>query len=95
MNRINTAKGISTDHAIKPKKIYDRVSREQRGCSRRGADYNCPVVMVDEISKNETAVLAADLVGMFPPLVDDNRELDASPSPGLWLEQLDQQIERR
>jgi hypothetical protein len=32
---------------------------------------------------------------MFPPLLDDNRELDASPSPGVTLEQLVQQIDRR
>ena len=95
MNRFMTASGISTDHAIKPETVYDRVLREQRGCSRWGAEYNRPVVMIDEISENETAVLAADLVGILPLFLDDNRELDASPSPGVTLEQLDQRIERR
>jgi hypothetical protein len=62
---------------------------------RRGPSIIVPVVMVDEISENEMAVLAANLVGIFPILLDDNRELDASPSPGVTLEQLDQQIDRR
>ena len=88
MNRINTASGLSTDYAIKPKTIYNRVSREQRGCSQTGAEYNRLVVMVDETSENESTVLAADLVGMFPPLLHDDGELDANPSAGLSLEQL-------
>lgn len=54
-----------------------------------------PLSWLMKCSENETAVLAADLVGMLPPLFDDNRELDASPFPGVTLEQLDQQIERR
>ena len=47
------------------------------------------------LSEYERAVLAADLIGMFPPLLDDDGELDAKPSAGLSPEQLDQQIERR
>jgi hypothetical protein len=57
---LNTASGVSIDQATKPKTVYHRVSREQRGCSQTGAEYNGPFVMVDEIFLNTK--------GLFSPL---------------------------
>jgi putative addiction module component (TIGR02574 family) len=59
-----------------------------------------------DLSENERAVLAAHLLGSLPPVLHDadegiaealrrDAELEANPSGGLSLEQLDQQIERR
>ena len=58
------------------------------------------------LSENERAVLAAHLLGSLPPVLLDadggiaeglrrDAELDANPSLGVSLEQLDQQVERR
>jgi hypothetical protein len=99
--------------AIKTDTICDRACREQRGCSQPGAEYNRPMLMVHEVQKqglnlseNERAVLGADLLGTFAPLLhnrDDgiaealrrNGEFDANPSTGLSFDQLDQQVQRR
>jgi putative addiction module component (TIGR02574 family) len=59
-----------------------------------------------ELSDNDRAVLAAHLLESLPPILDDeyegiaealrrDAELEANPSAGLTLEQLDQRIERR
>jgi putative addiction module component (TIGR02574 family) len=59
-----------------------------------------------DLSENERAVLAAHLLGSLPPVLHDedegiaealrrDAELEANPSAGLSLEQLDQQIRRR
>ena len=59
-----------------------------------------------DLSENERAVLAAHLLGSLPPVLQDadegiamalrrDAELDANPSGGLSLEQVDQQVNRR
>jgi putative addiction module component (TIGR02574 family) len=59
-----------------------------------------------ELSANDRAVLAAHLLESLSPVLHDNdegiaealrrdAELDANPSAGLTLQQLDQRIERR
>ena len=59
-----------------------------------------------DLSENERAVLAAHLLGSLPPVLHDadegiaeafrrDAELEANPSLGVSLAQLDQQIERR
>jgi hypothetical protein len=53
MNRIEHRLRLSTDHVTKPKRVYDRISPEQRGYSQTGAKYNRLVVMVDESSEYE------------------------------------------
>jgi hypothetical protein len=63
--------------------VYDRVSREQRGCSQTGAEYNRLVVMVGKISENERAVLVADLIAMFPPLLQRRWRARCEPVRGL------------
>ncbi len=58
------------------------------------------------LSESQRAVLAAHLLGSLPPVLHDEdegiaealrraAELDANPSSGISLEQLDRQIERR
>jgi len=58
------------------------------------------------LSESQRAVLAAHLLESLPPFLHDedegiaealrrDAELDANPSLGMSLEQLDQQIERR
>jgi putative addiction module component (TIGR02574 family) len=62
--------------------------------------------LAQDLSENDRAVLAAHLLGSLPPVLHDedegiaealrrDAELEANPSAGLTLEQLDQQIERR
>ena len=62
--------------------------------------------LAQDLSEKERAVLAAHLLGSLPPVLHDkdegiaealrrDAELEANPSAGLSLEQLDQQIERR
>ncbi len=62
--------------------------------------------LAQDLSENERAVLAAHLLGSLPPVLHDedeaiaealrrDAELEANPSAGLSLEQLDQKIERR
>ena len=62
--------------------------------------------LAENLSEKERAVLAAHLLGSLPPVLHDedegiaealrrDAELNANPSVGLSLEQLDQQIERR
>jgi len=59
-----------------------------------------------DLSESQRAVLAAHLLGSLPPVLHDEdegitealrraAELDANPSSGISLEQLDRQIERR
>ena len=59
-----------------------------------------------DLSENERAVLAAHLLGSLPPVLFDadegiaealrrDAELEANPSLGMSLDQLDQQVERR
>ena len=59
-----------------------------------------------DLSENERAVLAAHLLGSLPPVLYDadegiaealrrDADLEANPSGGLSLEQVDQQIKRR
>jgi putative addiction module component (TIGR02574 family) len=59
-----------------------------------------------DLSESQRAVLAAHLLGSLPPVLHDEDEgiaealrrdadFDASPSLGMSLEQLDQQIKRR
>jgi len=59
-----------------------------------------------DLPENERAVLAAHLLGSLPPVLHDadegiaealrrDAELEANPSSGLSLEQVDQQIDRR
>ena len=59
-----------------------------------------------DLWENERAVLTAHLLGSLPPVLHDadegiaealrrDAELDANPSLGVSVEQLDQQIERR
>ena len=59
-----------------------------------------------DLSENERVVLAAHLLGSLPPVPQDadegiaealrrDAELDANPSGGLSLEQVDQQVNRR
>jgi putative addiction module component (TIGR02574 family) len=59
-----------------------------------------------DLPESERAVLAAHLLDSLPPVLHDedegiaealrrDQELDADPSLGVSLEQLDQQIERR
>jgi putative addiction module component (TIGR02574 family) len=59
-----------------------------------------------DLPENERAVLAAHLLGSLPPVLHDadegiaealrrDAELEANPSSGLSLEQVDHQIERR
>jgi putative addiction module component (TIGR02574 family) len=59
-----------------------------------------------DLSENERAVLAAHLLGLLSPVLHNedegiaealrrDSEVEANPSAGLSLEQLDQQIERR
>ena len=59
-----------------------------------------------DLSDNERAVLAAHLLGSLPPVLHDGDEgiaealrrdadLEANPSAGLSLEQVDQQVRRR
>jgi putative addiction module component (TIGR02574 family) len=58
------------------------------------------------LPENQRAVLAAHLLGSLPPVLYDedegiaealrrDAELEANPSLGISMEQLDQQIERR
>jgi putative addiction module component (TIGR02574 family) len=62
--------------------------------------------LAQDLSEKERAVLAAHLLGSLPPVLHDedegiaealqrDAELEANPSAGLTLEQLDQQIARR
>jgi len=62
--------------------------------------------LAQDLSENERAVLAAHLLGSLPPVLHDEDEgiaealrrdadLEANPSGGLTLEQLDQQIHHR
>ena len=62
--------------------------------------------LAQDLSEKERAVLAAHLLGSLPPILHDedegiaealrrDAELQANPSAGLTLEQLDQQIARR
>jgi putative addiction module component (TIGR02574 family) len=62
--------------------------------------------LAQDLSGRERAVLAAHLLESLPPVLHDeddgtaealrrDAELEANPSAGLSLEQLDQQIERR
>jgi putative addiction module component (TIGR02574 family) len=59
-----------------------------------------------DLSESERAVLADDLLGSLPPVLHDadagiaealrrDAELEANPSLGVSLDQLDQQVERR
>jgi putative addiction module component (TIGR02574 family) len=59
-----------------------------------------------DLSTEERAVLAAHLLGSLPPVLHDadegiaealrrDADIEANPSSGLSMEQLDQQIERR
>lgn len=59
-----------------------------------------------DLSESQRAVLAAHLLGSLPSVLHDedegiaeaqrrDAELDANPSSGISLEQLDRQIERR
>ena len=59
-----------------------------------------------DLSENERAVLAAHLLGSLPPVLYDadegiaealrrDAELEANPSLGMSLDQLDQKVERR
>jgi putative addiction module component (TIGR02574 family) len=59
-----------------------------------------------DLPENERAVLAVHLLGSLPPVLHDadegiaealrrDAELEANPSSGLSLEQVDQKIERR
>ncbi len=82
-------------------------------CFPMRADYNRPMAtiaeiekLVQDLSENERAVLAAHLLGSLPPVLHDedegiaealrrDAEFEANPSAGLSLEQLDQQIDRR
>ena len=59
-----------------------------------------------DIPESERAILAAHLLGSLPPILDDEDEgiaealrrdsdLDADPSSGMSLEQLDRAIQRR
>jgi putative addiction module component (TIGR02574 family) len=59
-----------------------------------------------DLPESQRAVLAAHLLGSLPPVLHDedegiaealrrDAELDANPSAGISLEQLDQEIERR
>jgi putative addiction module component (TIGR02574 family) len=59
-----------------------------------------------DLPESQRALLAAHLLGSLPPVLYDedegtaeavrrDAELDANPSAGLSLEQVDQQIERR
>ena len=52
MNRIEHRLRCINRPRDQTKKVYYRVSREQRGCSQTGAEYNYPVVMVDGIFLN-------------------------------------------
>jgi putative addiction module component (TIGR02574 family) len=62
--------------------------------------------LAQDLSEKDRAVLAAHLLGSLPAVLHDedegiaealrrDAELDANPSAGLTLEQLDQQIARR
>jgi len=62
--------------------------------------------LAQDLSENDRAVLAAHLLGSLPSVLHDedegiaealrrDAELEANPSLGLSLEQLDQKIERR
>jgi len=62
--------------------------------------------LAQDLSDNDRAVLAAHLLGSLPPVLHDEDEgiaealrrdadLEANPSGGLTLEQLDQQIHHR
>ena len=62
--------------------------------------------LAQDLSDNDRAVLAAHLLGSLPPVLHDedegiaealrrDAELEAKPSVGLSLDQLDQKIERR
>jgi putative addiction module component (TIGR02574 family) len=62
--------------------------------------------LAQNLSENDRAVLAAHLLDSLPPVLHDedegiaealrrDAELEANPSAGLTLEQLDQQVERR
>jgi putative addiction module component (TIGR02574 family) len=62
--------------------------------------------LAQDLSENDRAVLAAHLLGSLPPVLHDEDEgiaealrrdadLEANPSGGLTLEQLDQQIHHR
>jgi putative addiction module component (TIGR02574 family) len=59
-----------------------------------------------DLPESQRAVLAAHLLGSLPPVLHDkdegiaealrrDAELNANPSSGISLEQLDQQVERR
>ncbi|HZA38855.1 MAG TPA: hypothetical protein VE486_06905 [Candidatus Baltobacteraceae bacterium] len=59
-----------------------------------------------DLPQNQRAVLAAHLLGSLPPVLHDedegiaealrrDAELDANPSSGILLKELDGQIERR
>ena len=62
--------------------------------------------LAQDLSENDKAVLAAHLLGSLPPVLHDEDEgiaealrrdadLEANPSGGLTLEQLDQRIHHR
>jgi putative addiction module component (TIGR02574 family) len=62
--------------------------------------------LAQDLSENDRAVLAAHLLGSLPPVFHDEDEgiaealrrdadLEANPSGGLTLEQLDQRIHHR
>ena len=62
--------------------------------------------LAQDLSENDRAFLAAHLLGSLPPVLHDEDEgiaealrrdadLEANPSGGLTLEQLDQQIHHR
>ncbi|HSC41710.1 MAG TPA: addiction module protein [Candidatus Binatia bacterium] len=62
--------------------------------------------LAQDLSENDRAVLAAHLLGSLPPVLHDEDEgiaealrrdadLEANPSGGLTLEQLDQRIHHR
>ena len=62
--------------------------------------------LAQDLSEKERAVLAAHLLGSLPPVLHDedegiaealrrDDELQANPSAGLSLDELDKQIERR
>ena len=62
--------------------------------------------LAQNLSEKERAVLAAHLLGSLPPVLHDedegiaealrrDAELEANPSAGLSLEELDQRIKRR
>lgn len=62
--------------------------------------------LAQDLSENDRAVLAAHLLGSLPPVLHDedegiaealrrDAELEANPTVGVSLDQLDQRIKRR